>query len=401
LAANQSKRALMLAPETPYPLHGGGALRTASLLNYLSQHYEVDLIVFRHRPEQDPARALPPGLVRNVQVIDLPHHRKDALSRLTRNAWRLARGVPPLIDRFRGFAARFSLAAHYDLAVIEHFWCAEYLDTIARVSDRVVLNLHNIESVLHETCARADPALASFAHRHFAGRSRTLESHWLPRFDSVLAASEADASRIRALHGALHEGPAVIVYPNAIPMIPVPQRAEEDLIAFSGNLEYHPNRTAVQFFAREVWPALSRNNPTLKWRLIGMNPHAIRRDIEGLERVETTGPVADAIHELAAAKVVVAPLLSGSGTRLKIIEAWAAARPVVATHLGAEGLPVTNRKDIYLADDPRDLVQSIQTLLDSHVARRKMGIEGRCIFEHRFSWEAAWQTLDSGNFLME
>src|SRR5271170_7846496 len=134
----------MLSPETPYPLHGGGALRTASLLNYLSQHFEVDLIVFRHLPGQDPAHALPPGLVRNVQVIDLPHHRKDLFSRTTRNAWRLARGVPPLVDRFRGHAARLELAPHYDLTVIEHFWCAEYLDTIRGVSDRVVLNLHNI-----------------------------------------------------------------------------------------------------------------------------------------------------------------------------------------------------------------------------------------------------------------
>jgi glycosyltransferase involved in cell wall biosynthesis len=384
----------MLSPETPYPLHGGGALRTASLLNYLAQHFEVDLAVFRYRPEQDPGRSLPPGLVSNVQVIDLPHNRKDMISRAVRNAWRLAKGVPPLVDRFRGFQCALKLAPHYDLAVIEHFWCAEYLDVIGRVSDRVVLNLHNIESVLHESCAAAEGGVTGFAHRRFAAYSRQLEREWLPRFDSILTASAEDARRVM-------EAANVIIYPNAIPMTPIPDRAEEDVIAFSGNLEYHPNRTAVQFFAREIWPALSRNNPRLKWRLIGMNPEAIRREIQGLERVETTGPVADAVSELAAARVVVAPLRSGSGTRLKIIEAWAAARAVVATSLGAEGLPVTHGTEIYLADKPEDFIQSIQYLLNSPDVRRKLGKTGRCLFEHEFSWEAAWRNLDCSKFVRD
>jgi glycosyltransferase involved in cell wall biosynthesis len=385
----------MLSPETPYPLHGGGALRTASLLNYLARHFEVDLVVFRYRPEQDPARALPPGLVRNVQVIDLPHNRKDVFSRAVRNGWRLLKGVPPLVDRFRGFAGELHLDAHYDLAVIEHFWCAEYLDVIGAVSDRVVLNLHNIESVLHQTCAAAESGVSGLAHRRFARNSRNLERLWMARFDEVLTASENDAGRVRELHA----GARPIVYPNAIPMTPIPQRAEENVIAFSGNLEYHPNRTAVQFFAREVWPALSRANPTLRWRLIGMNPEAVRNDIGGLDRVETTGAVEDAVAELAAAKVVVAPLRSGSGTRLKIIEAWAAARAVVATSLGAEGLPVTHGDQIYLADKPSDLIQSIQDLLDSTEIRKRVGNSGRCLFEHSFSWEAAWRKLDDTTFL--
>jgi polysaccharide biosynthesis protein PslH len=298
------------------------------------------------------------------------------------------------VDRFRGHQGALKLAPHYDLAVIEHFWCAEYLDVIGRVSDRVVLNLHNIESVLHETCAAAEGGIAGFAHHRFAGHSRKLEREWLPRFDSILTASADDARRVT-------QSGNVIVYPNAIPMTPIPNRAEEDVIAFSGNLEYHPNRTAVQFFAREIWPALSQKNPQLKWRLIGMNPEVIRRDIHGLDRVETTGPVADAVSELAAAKVVVAPLRSGSGTRLKIIEAWAAGRAVVATNLGAEGLPVTHGKEIHLADRAEDFIQSIQYLLHAPEVRREMGAAGRCLFEHDFSWEAVWRNLDCSKFVRD
>ena len=100
----------MLAPETPYPLAGGGALRTASLLHYLARKYETDLIVFREPGAPDPASGLPRGLVRRVTVIDLPANRRDAPARMLRNASRLARRVPPLVDRFAGFGEAVSRA---------------------------------------------------------------------------------------------------------------------------------------------------------------------------------------------------------------------------------------------------------------------------------------------------
>jgi glycosyltransferase involved in cell wall biosynthesis len=384
----------MLSPETPYPLHGGGALRTASLLNYLARDYDVDLIVFRHRSEQDPAGALPAGLVKNVQVIDLPHHDRESLARIWRNAGRLLHGIPPLVDRFRGFSSAIRRGSRYKIAVIEHFWCAEYQTVLSEMSDRVILNLHNIESVWHQTCAAAEPFPRSFAHRQFMKNCLAMEREWLPGFDTVLTASERDAERLRHAH----EGVNALVYPNAIPLVPVPNRAEEDVIAFSGNMEYQPNRTAVGFFAREVWPELSRRYPTLRWRLIGMNAHFVESDIRGLARVEMTGSVADAVAELAAAKVVVAPLLSGSGTRLKIVEAWAAARAVVATSLGAEGLPVSNNLNISIADTPQEFVESIQRLIEFPEARRKIGQAGRCLYEQEFSWDAAWRSLDSSDF---
>ena len=84
---------------------------------------------------------------------------------------------------------------------------------------------------------------------------------------------------------------------------------------------------------RERWPGLV-------WRLVGKNPEAVRRIHSGDPRIEVIGPVDDAVRELARARVAVVPLLAGSGTRLKILEAWAAGLPVVSTTIGAEGLPV-------------------------------------------------------------
>src|SRR5437763_11836684 len=129
LAADSPPSALLLAAETPYPIAGGGALRTASLLHYLAQRYETDLLVFRQPGEEHPAKRLPSGLARRVTVLELPPNRRTPSARAARNAIRLARRIPPLIDRFAGSGAAISAALdgrRYDVAIVEHFWCAPY-----------------------------------------------------------------------------------------------------------------------------------------------------------------------------------------------------------------------------------------------------------------------------------
>ena len=122
LAADSRPSALILAPEAPYPLAGGGALRSASLLQYLAQAHAVDLIVFRNparpiRREHAARTGAPP------HVIDLPPIGADLAARALRNSARLARRVPPLVDRFAGFDPQIAQAVEgrrYTVGVIEH-----------------------------------------------------------------------------------------------------------------------------------------------------------------------------------------------------------------------------------------------------------------------------------------
>ncbi len=386
-------RALFLVPEAPYPTHGGGALRSASVLEYLARRYDVDVIVFREPGAADPTGLFPAGIAREIQVLELPHHRKDPISRAARNAGRSARGVPPLVDRFAGFAP--SLAAmvrgrRYDAAVIEHFWCAPYWEQVAPVSAKTALDLHNIESALHARCARVEAGPQALAHSIFHRAARDLEALWLPRYDRVLTASHEDAQIARAIS----PDATVMVYPNAIPFVGKPAATECDVVAFSGNLAYHPNVSAVRYFRDEIWPALRERWPALVWRLIGKNPNAVRKHTNGDVRIEVRGPVENAIQELASAKVVVVPLLAGSGTRFKVIEAWAAGRAVVATSIGAEGLPARHGDNLLLADDARSFADAVSLLLNSADLRLKLGETGRASYESNFTWESAWQKLD-------
>ena len=385
-------RTLMLSPEAPYPLHGGGAYRTASLLHYLARISETDLILFS---ESGSPALLPPGLVRDQQVICLPRNSNTSFARYLRNARRAFLGIPPLVDRLRGFDTqleRMAAGKQYEIGVIEHFWCAPYVELLSRFCGKVVLDLHNVESVLHERCATFSHGAVKAGHRRFAQASRKLEIELLPRFSLVLTPSETDAQTIRGIAPQTR----VEVYPNAFPLVPIPGPIEKKrpAVIFSANFEYHPNIDAVEFLASEIWPEVRRRHPELILRLVGRGDAAIRRLVKPGAGIEITGPIEDAFAEIAQGTIVIAPLRAGSGTRLKIIEAWAAARPVVATPLAAEGLDARHGENLLLASTALEIASAVDWLLAEPTLGKRLGAAGRSTFECSYSWEAAWRELD-------
>jgi glycosyltransferase involved in cell wall biosynthesis len=198
------------------------------------------------------------------------------------------------------------------------------------------------------------------------------------------------------------------VYPNSLPWVDKPSAdrpsadkpsgADYPRLVFSANFEYHPNIDAVAFLVGEIWPTVRRAFPDIRLRLVGRGDRFIRRllppgPVENTG-IEVTGPVDDTQPEIAQARIVVAPLRAGSGTRLKIIEAWAAARCVVATPLAAEGLAARDGVNIALAPDAAGFAAAVVRLLHDSAARQRLAAAGRCTFEDSYSWETAWKNLD-------
>jgi glycosyltransferase involved in cell wall biosynthesis len=361
--APSGSSALLLSPEAPVSGSGGGGLRSACLLAYLRSRYSVEVASFR-----------------------LPPHSKTLLARAWRNGGRFMRGVPPLYDRYSGFESQLApvlRGRRFTIGVIEHFWCASYARALRPYCHRLVLDLHNIESELTRNYARAAHGLDAIANARFANAYRRLEQKWLPEFDTILVASEEDRRRV--------DHPSVHVVPNAIPEVKCPCAAGSDSVVFSGNLEYHPNVQAIRWFRSEIWP---RVRDRVEWRLIGRNPEAVREIVVGDSRIRLVGPVDDAVAAIAEAKVCIVPLLSGSGTRFKILEAWAAARAVVSTTLGAEGLGARSGEHLVIADSPVEFANAILQLLDDSGLRDKLGKAGRALYLDRYTWRAAWKTLE-------
>ena len=390
--ASVRPQALVLSPEAPYPPTGGGALRTSSLIDYLARRYNIDVITFREHADDE--RAFPTGRVRDVLVIDLPRHSKSACARATRNLRRFLSGAPPLFDRYSGFDAGMKSWLEdriYSVIVVEHFWAACYAPLLREFGERLVLDLHNVESVLQSTSAAVERWPVSMMFTRFAAAYQSLERELLPVFDDILVTSMDDRRRVSELSPASR----AIIYPNAIPRHELPATEEEEAIAFSGNLEYQPNVTAVQWFGTAVWPRLRAMHPELEWRLIGRNPEAVKLRMPGMRII---GPVDDAVRSLASAKVAVVPLRSGSGTRFKILEAWAAGRAVVSTSLGAEGLGARGGEHLLIADDEAAFTAAVSVLLADEGMRRRLGASGRRLYLDRFTSEAAWRVLDAEGF---
>jgi glycosyltransferase involved in cell wall biosynthesis len=167
--------------------------------------------------------------------------------------------------------------------------------------------------------------------------------------------------------------------------------AKQPVAAFVGLLGWPPNADAATWLAAEIWPRVRRDLPEARLLLVGRDPAPAVRALDGASGIEVTGTVADVQPYLASARVGLAPLRAGGGSRLKILESLDAGRPVVATAKGAEGLEDLVEEGVEIHDDPAAFAASVVRLLSNPDEARRLGEAGHAAVAARHSWAA---TLD-------
>ena len=165
------------------------------------------------------------------------------------------------------------------------------------------------------------------------------------------------------------------------------------LVVFVGAMDWEPNVDAVEFFCRDIWPAVLAKVPEAKFRIVGRNPVRRVQQYAGAS-IEVTGRVPAVIDHLREAAVVVVPLRIGGGTRLKIYEAMAAGKAVVSTSVGAEGLDVHNGEDIVLADEAPGFAEAVCRLLDDDEARKRLE-QAAATLAASYDWSAVAVRFES------
>ena len=165
----------------------------------------------------------------------------------------------------------------------------------------------------------------------------------------------------------------VVKVPNAV-MIPMPQpMTSMQTLLFLGSYSHKPNIDAAEYLINQIWPIIHQKLPTATLIIGGSPPDRIPSYYSGAQGVRFTGFVKDLDELYRQSRVVCAPILSGSGTRVKILEAAANGKPIVSTRIGAEGLDMRDGYDIVIRDDPKLFAEACIKLLNDYNGCEQMG----------------------------
>jgi glycosyltransferase involved in cell wall biosynthesis len=258
-------------------------------------------------------------------------------------------------------------------------------------SAQIICNAHNVETALHSSmAANTFPSSA----RQWVEIEGSIVQHWerkmMNEADTVICCSEPDAVRFKDLIGP--HSASVKVIPNGVdteyfhvcePSISRPQ------LLFAGTAGYAPNDDAVDWLIREIFPRVLESNPECQLVLAGRSAEKCWGHLRKVCRnLKIHSDVPDMRPLIADASICVVPLRSGSGTRLKILEAMSCGRALVSTQIGAEGIMGVAGTHWLLADQAQEFADCVTNLLDDTKRRRSLELAGRSLVESRYSWNA-------------
>jgi glycosyltransferase involved in cell wall biosynthesis len=160
-------------------------------------------------------------------------------------------------------------------------------------------------------------------------------------------------------------------------------------------MNYRPNSDGVLWFHRTILPLIRQQVPEVRLYVVGWDPPPQITALNADPHVTVTGFVEDVRPYLANSAVVLVPIRFGSGTRLKILDAWAMGKAVVSTHLGAAGLEAIHGENILQADEPEPFAQWVVGLLADAGQRARLGQAGRRLVEARYAWSIISKELEA------
>jgi sugar transferase (PEP-CTERM/EpsH1 system associated) len=395
---------LFLTPQLPYPPQKGTALRNWGLIDGLASRHELSLLSFR-APGRD-AELPSPLLDACKRVETVPQPERTMRDRL-RDMLTTRRPDMALRLESEAYALRLTewlRQETFDVVQVEGIELAPYLDIVEAAAQElvVVFDDHNCEYVLQRRVFLTDLAAparwpgAAYSCVQWL-RLRHYEAQACQRADRVLTVSDADAEALKRLIPGLD--PSVV--PNGIdtrqyhPEV-VDTRPRENLLVFTGTMDFRPNVDAMLWFVRDALPLIRAEIPDVHVDIVGQRPHPRLDPLRENPSVTLTGFVEDVRPYIANAALYVAPLRMGGGTRLKLLEAMAMGKAVVATRLGAEGYPVTDGRELILADTATDFAEGVISLLRSPKRRAALGRTARAFVEQRYDWRAIVPLVESG-----
>jgi sugar transferase (PEP-CTERM/EpsH1 system associated) len=381
---------LFLAYEPPYPPNDGGRIRTYNILKLISKKHDVTLLAF-----QNPENELDFRTYLGSFCNDLLIFPREKLP--DRNNYKkileIGRKYPIDLERFSSSKVRKFLnqAANqklFDLAHIDQIYLTQYWPELAHIA--CVITHHNIEAEIQKR----------FLFNH---EKRLLPIWWIKwieylrwkryeidvsqKMQALVAVSERNALYFR------EHVPQVktFVVPNGVDTNQFKVTSRNPLpgvIIYMGRMDYKPNIDAVIWFSNEILPTIRNEVSHTSFWIVGRNPTHEIQELAKIPGVIVTGEVPDTRPYYEKAQIFVTPIRMGSGTRLKILEAMSMQMPIISTSVGAEGINITHRKDILIADTPKEFAYWVVKLLQDDRLCDSLAKQARATVTAYYDWQS-------------
>ncbi len=264
----------------------------------------------------------------------------------------------------------------FDIVQIETLYMTPYIGTIRTYSEaRIFLRAHNIEHMIWQRIMESTKnPIKKWYLKHLVRTLKNYEYSSLEKYDGIIPISHVDAAFFTSNTKTPVKAISFGVDPTQIELEAYGD--PEQALFHIGSMNWVPNIEGVKWFLDEAWPLIHESYPKLKLYLAGRGMPDWINQLQ-LKNVEVVGEVPDAYEFIKSKAISIAPLFSGSGIRIKIIESMAQARAVISTTIGAEGINYTNGENIMIADDKQTFLEAVKWLYADPVRSKKMGENAR------------------------
>ena len=373
---------LFVTRAVPYPLDQGSRIRNYYLIESIGRKHNIVLVALAHSAEERRGAEQLRQFCQELHVIDAKRNTFEKLFQLGKS---FLTGIPYMtIANSKNEARRTvqNCVARLQIDIIqlqELFAAGNIPNDTGNIP--IILDAHNVETSVAKRIADGcvNPLFKLF-YSHQARLIESFERNVAKRSSAVFAVSTEDRKFFEAL------GKNTLLVPNgSTPPIHSGSR-KRDTILFTGTLEYPPNSHGLLFFLETVLPRIRERKPSVLLRVVARRPSAkhLRYANSGVEFITEAEESAPYFYESSA---LVAPLFAGGGTRLKILQAFSSYLPVVSTGLGAEGLDVSNRKELLIADDAPAFTDAVIEVLENEVLSKELADNAAALIERKYLWD--------------
>lgn len=387
-STHSSMNILFLSTENPFPPDHGHHIRTYHILKSLAEQHRVHFLAFARTEKEVGLKSDLEKFCATADIILLPQSNWRMYAAIVANFFS---PEPFIIKRYDSLAARQRIreilascsidAIHFDLPHL-----AAYLGEVAHLPK--ILTNHNVESLRLRRWAEVERnpflKLYLFYQSHKLYR---FESKLCPQFDRCITVSDFDKQTLREMC----KSDNFITIPNGVDVEYFSRRTETtsmEGLVWAGSMGGAYNRDAVDYFLSEIAPLIHAQMPEIKMTFVGASPTALLRKLaEENRQIICTNYVDDVRPYVDRAAVFIAPLRSGSGTKIKVLNAMSQAKPVVTTSVGAEGIAVTSGREVFIADSREEFAERVILLLQNSQIAREMGQKARRLVEKLYDWK--------------